>query len=72
MYPVTMTHRNMSEGVFMNEINQFFFTFLNSLGLKYKKSSLCVYELHKNADNHLSRTLPGKQSRALHCYTLTC
>lgn len=44
MYPITMIHRNMSEGVFMNEINQFFFTFLNSLGLKYKKSSLCVYE----------------------------
>lgn len=39
-----MIHRNMSEGVFMNEINQFFFTFLNSLGFKYKKSSLCVYE----------------------------
>lgn len=72
MYPVTMIHRNMSEGVFMNEINQFFFTFLNSLGLKYKKAPSVFMRLHKKADNHLSRTLPGKQSRALHCYTLTC
>lgn len=57
MYPITMIHRNMSEGVFMNEINQFFWTLWDS---NIKKAPSVFMRLHKNADNHLvSRTLPG-------------